>query len=121
MENQTKTGNVIIDTLMKKQYRKINDIDFENLMNHIAEDMNWANAQPSILTNQGTIEQYNLQKFAKVIHLTTMPSQSNTPEIKRVLNEYFGEDVHFTIRRGVEQSRLAFNHDYFICFLITKK
>lgn len=99
---------------MKKQYRKINDIDFENLMNHIAEDMQWANAEPKIASKQ-TIESYNLQKFAKVIHVTTMPSQSNTPDMKVSINN-FSDDMHFTIRRGDDQRRHAFHHDYFICF-----
>lgn len=99
---------------MKKVYRKINDIDFESLMNHIAEDMDWARARPSMASRRD-IQDNNLHQFAKVIKVETMPSQSNRSEFIDCIQK-MSDDMHYTIRRGADRSRTCDEHEYFICF-----
>lgn len=117
MINYVVSNNLNLIKMKNKNYRTIKDIDFESLMNHLAEDMQWANAEPRIAT-KGDIEDNNLQKFGQVITLFTMPSQSNKSEIKECI-EKFSDDMHFKIRRGGDQSRRAEYHEYYICFFKT--
>ena len=91
--------------------------NLQALIEFLTDDLSWAGANVRVLdtiADKVTLEWNNMEKYSTVILIETMPSQSNAKEIKDAMKR-FDPTIKFAYHRGLEQSRLAFHHKYFVC------